>query len=89
MSRDMVITREEFMSSITTEVTKEVLKATEFTILNGNSEVPILDIHVLSNRAFDMGEWIEKDCYDAFKNHMVKYLKEVHDVNIFIGDRST
>jgi hypothetical protein len=30
-----------------------------------------------------------KDCYDAFLNHMVKYLKEVHDVNIFIGDRNT
>lgn len=89
MSRDMVITREEFMNSISTRVTEEVLEATKFTILNDNSEVPILDISILSDRAFDMGKWIEKYCYDAFKNHMVTYLKEVHDVNIFIGDRST
>jgi hypothetical protein len=48
------------MSSIGIGVTEEVLKATGFTILNGNYEVPILDIPIPSDRAFDMEEWIGK-----------------------------
>jgi hypothetical protein len=71
------------MSSITTDVADDILKMADFSVVDGSAVDPAEEVSVSEDWKFDMGQYArEEDCYEPFFKHMVKYLNDVHAVNI-------